>query len=168
MDQTLNPVSRTAEVPVSPLDAFELFTSHISLWWPLELFSIRGADAETCIFELWEGGDIFELAKNSERLRWGRVLEFVPPHHFVASWHPGRNEETAQRLQVSFKPTREGGSEIHLLHDGWEALGDGAAEIREKYDRGWDTVLAPYLKLAREESRRPAGAMPTRPPASLA
>lgn len=154
MDETTTPVSKTASVPVGPLEAFEIFTSHLSLWWPLEEFSVRGADAETCIFELWEGGELFELAKGSERLTWGRVVEFDPPRGFVITWHPGRDPKTAQRIQVKFRRISDGDTEMTLLHSGWDALGDEAGDYRSRYEAGWDVVLQPYLELAREEASK--------------
>ena len=33
--------------------------------------------------------------------------------------------------------------------DNWEAAGDGAAEMRDRYDGGWDIVLAPFVERAR-------------------
>ncbi len=27
------------------------------------------------------------------------------------------------------------------MHSGWEQLGDAAASLRERYDRGWGTVF---------------------------
>jgi len=33
------------------------------------------------------------------------------------------------------------GTTVELTHSGWEQLGDAAASLRERYDRGWGTVL---------------------------
>lgn len=153
MDESiLSPISKTAAVALPPLEAFELFTSHISLWWPLETFSVRKERAETCIFELWVGGDVFELAENSERILWGKVLEFDPPDQFLITWHPDRPEETAQTIQCTFRDSDTKGTELTLMQTGWDKLGDEGADARALYDRGWDDVLGRYLDLARSEA----------------
>jgi len=33
------------------------------------------------------------------------------------------------------------GTTVELTHSGWEQLGDAAASLRERYDRGWGTVF---------------------------
>jgi hypothetical protein len=33
------------------------------------------------------------------------------------------------------------GTAVELTHSGWEQLGDAAASLRERYDRGWGTVF---------------------------
>ena len=37
------------------------------------------------------------------------------------------------------------GTRLTLVHTGWEALGDAAAEARQGYDGGWAGVLDRYV-----------------------
>lgn len=136
----IEPVTSEVEVELPQREAFEFFTSHLSRWWPLETHSVSGKRTETAIFELGEGGEIFELAENSEKVLWGTVLEFQPPERVVFSWHPGRPPETAQEIEVRFEAT-PGGTRVSLEHRGWESFGEGAGKTRELYVGGWAYVL---------------------------
>lgn len=145
-ENRIEPVRSNVEVELSQRDAFELFTSHISRWWPLRTHSVSQDRAETVVFELTEGGEIFELAENSERIPWGTVSTFDPPERVVFTWHPGREAETAQEVEVRFVST-ESGTRVELEHRGWEALGEKALEIRSQYGSGWAHVLGEcYVK----------------------
>ena len=60
------------------------------------------------------------------------------------SWHPGRGEETAQEVEVTFAP-EGGGTRVDIRHYGWEKLGDRLEEVVASYDEGWDKVVASYV-----------------------
>jgi uncharacterized protein YndB with AHSA1/START domain len=130
--------SITVTAPVE--DAFRVYTEGIATWWPLESHSVSEDRAETAVFEARAGGRIFERDVDGVEHVWGTVLEWDPPHRFVHTWHPGRAEDTAQRVEMRFVP--EGDStRIELEHRGWEALGADAHKTFENYDGGWDYVL---------------------------
>jgi uncharacterized protein YndB with AHSA1/START domain len=81
---------------------------------------------------------------------WGSLLEWNPPHAFAMTWHPGQPSEQATRVVVQFAAAAAGGTEVRLLHSGWEARGDRAIDARNSYDGGWQVVLAKYTERARE------------------
>ena len=139
-EQLIEPVRAEVEVGLSRQEAFEFFTAHLSRWWPLETHSVAGERTETAVFELAQGGEIFELAENSEKHLWGTVKVFEPPHRVVFSWHPGRDPQSAQEIEVTFDETPTG-ARVRLEHRGWEALGADAAKIRDRYVPGWAHVL---------------------------
>jgi uncharacterized protein YndB with AHSA1/START domain len=139
-EERIQPVRCSVEVELSQREAFEFFTSHISRWWPLATNSVARENAETAVFELGVGGEIFELAKNSERIIWGTVLEFVPPERLVFSWHPGCDAATAQDVEVRFHDLGSR-TRVDLEHRGWERLGERAEEVRSSYAPGWEHVL---------------------------
>ena len=56
------------------------------------------------------------------------------------TWHPGREADTAQEVEVVFKETPEG-TVVELEHRGWAALGEQAKEMRKGYSGGWEHVL---------------------------
>jgi hypothetical protein len=37
------------------------------------------------------------------------------------------------------------GTQVELIHTGWESLGELAQARRDGYDTGWDLVLARYI-----------------------
>lgn len=144
---TLAPVEKSVEVALSIEAAFKLFTEGIGSWWPLdERFSISGPDGvKSCTLEGRVGGRIFETDKDGGEHMWGTVQAFEPPTFLAASWHPGRASEFATYYEVRFTAT-ENGTRVDLIHTGWEAVGEGAAESRAGYDNGWNTVLGEFVK----------------------
>lgn len=136
----LEPVRKTVTVKKTPAEAFEIFTAKLASWWPLSQFSIYQAEAVTCAFEPRSGGDVYETSRSGERSVWGRILAWEPPDRFVMTWHPGRDADTAQEVEVRFAAVA-GGTRVELTHRGWEKLGAEAAPTRESYDSGWETVF---------------------------
>lgn len=142
-----DPVSKETVVPLSPSEAFSLFTAGIAAWWPLETHSVGGEDALGVVFEQHAGGRIYELGEDGEETLWGRVKVFDPPRGVLFSWHPGRQPGTAQTVEVRFERAR-GGTLVRLEHWGWERLGDDAFETRAHYLSGWDLVLDGFARVS--------------------
>jgi hypothetical protein len=142
------PVCKTVTVRLRPLEAFALFTEELSKWWPLATHSCNGPRARRVVIEPRVGGAVTEHADGGATASWGRVLAWVPPAHFAMSWHPGSPEDHATRVDVRFSDTGEGLCRVDLAHSGWEARADGLA-ARERYESGWDPVLASYAAAAR-------------------
>ena len=140
----IEPVRKQLKVNLPQEAAFRLFTEGIGRWWPLATHSVGEDQAETCFFEGWEGGRIVEVLKDGSQAEWGRVLAWDPFHKVAFTWYPGRKPDTAQEVTVTFTeiPT---GTEVELVHTGWETLGEKAQANRAGYDSGWDYVLAKYI-----------------------
>lgn len=140
----IEPVRKQLKVKLPVEAAFRLFTEGIGRWWPLATHSVGEDQAETCFFEGWEGGRIVEVLKDGSQSEWGRVMTWEPHHKVVFQWYPGREPDTAQVVTVTFReiPT---GTEMELVHTGWETLGGKAQSGRDGYDTGWDYVLAKYI-----------------------
>ena len=136
----VTPIRRDTVVPRSPEEAFRVFTEGISTWWPLGRFSIYQDQAVSCGIEPRQGGMVWERSAGGERATWGTVIVWEPPHRLVVTWHPGREPETAQELEVRFRAV-PGGTKVELEHRGWERLGAEAAEARQGYDGGWSVVF---------------------------
>jgi uncharacterized protein YndB with AHSA1/START domain len=137
---TLEPVRKTITVE-RPLDeAFEIFTTRLSRWWPLGSHSISGERAVGCTMEPEPGGRLYETRDDGAELLWGTMLTWDPPHRVVFTWHPGRDAGSAQQVEVRF--TEAGTStRVDLEHTGWEKLGDQAEETRNGYVSGWEMVF---------------------------
>jgi len=56
------------------------------------------------------------------------------------TWHPGREPDTAQDVEVRFIPLGQG-TRLELTHTGWERLGEDAKKARRSYPLGWTYVL---------------------------
>jgi len=137
--------SVTVSVPVER--AFEVFTAEIATWWPLGTHAVDTERSETVVMEGRVGGRLFERAPSGEEHIWGTIAAWEPPSRIVYSWHPGRGEETAQEVEVTFTP--EGpATRVEIRHTGWEKLGDDMEQTVASYDEGWDTVIGRYVEAA--------------------
>jgi uncharacterized protein YndB with AHSA1/START domain len=140
--------SVTVSVPIER--AFEVFTAEIAAWWPLQTHAVDTEHAETVVMEGRVGGRLYERTGSGEVHVWGTVAAWEPPHRIVYSWHPGRGEETAQEVEITF--TAEGvGTRVDVRHYGWEVLGGRMDETIAGYDEGWETVLGRYVDSANAE-----------------
>ncbi len=147
----LTPVTKTAIVPLQQAEAFELFAD-LESWWPGETHSIAAGDdgsarPDRIVFEQREGGEVYEL-KNGERAHWAKVLVFDPPNRLVLEWQVNPDAAAATEVEVRFTTSGEG-TQVELVHRGWERLGPAAEESRTSYDTGWDSVFGRYLARAR-------------------
>lgn len=145
-------IRKSVMVRCPPERAFRVFTEGIGTWWPFARgHSIFGEAAETAVVEGRLGGRVYERARNGEEAAWGTVTAWDPPRRFAMTWHPGRGEETAQELEVSFAADSEG-TRVELVHTGWDRLGAEMDEVMASYEGGWDTVLANYVVAAGKET----------------
>jgi uncharacterized protein YndB with AHSA1/START domain len=136
------PIRFRVTVPLSPADAFLLFTERMTEWWPLPTHSLGRTRASRVDFEPWEGGRIVEHTVDGEEHVWGEVLIAEPPHRIVFTWHPGLDADT--EVEVTFRAVvipLGMTTEVTLEHRKWENLGAMAAEARSGYANGWPYVF---------------------------
>jgi hypothetical protein len=143
-ESLFEPVRKSIEVACGPAAAFRLFTEEIDSWWPLATHSVAGETSVACFFEGREGGRIYETSEDGTTHLWGTVTIWEPSARVVFSWHPGREADTAQEVELRFIGIASG-TRVELEHRGWEVLGDRAEETREGYENGWVPVLESFL-----------------------
>jgi uncharacterized protein YndB with AHSA1/START domain len=144
--QTSEVVIEKSVTVAAPVEhAFRVFTDEIHTWWPLQTHAVDTNRSQTVVMEGREGGRLFERTGGGEEHVWGTVLAWDPPNRVGYSWHPGRGQETAQEVEVSFTPAA-GGTRVDVRHWGWEKLGDRLAETVTDYNEGWELVLARYAQ----------------------
>jgi uncharacterized protein YndB with AHSA1/START domain len=64
------------------------------------------------------------------------VLAYDPPHRLAFSWIVELPVGLEQMVEIRFT-TENRGTRVELMHSGWEQLGDAAASLHERYNRGW-------------------------------
>ena len=133
------PIVKAVTVRCAPARTFALFAEDFACWWPLSRVH-TGPDPVDCTIEPRVGGRVFERASDGRETPWGTVLAYQPPHRIAFSWVVQLSAEQAQLVDIRFTPEADG-TRVELTHSGWEKLGDGAASLRERYDRGWGTVF---------------------------
>jgi uncharacterized protein YndB with AHSA1/START domain len=140
-------IRKSVTVKCSPDEAVRLYTEGVAIWWPHSTHSVEKDDVETVVFEAREGGRFYERTKNGDEHLWGVVLVWDPPARIVHTWHPGRGEDTAQEVELTFTPEGDG-TRLELVHTGWERLGDRMETTMASYQTGWDRVLGRYVEAA--------------------
>jgi hypothetical protein len=157
MTNGFEPIRRSVTVRLDPAAAFELFTSGLGSWWPLEThsraaseFEGEGVKVERVEFEARAGGNVLEHLSNGEVLPWAEIIVWEPPSRFVLAWRPHPRPQPPTEVEVRFDPDARG-TRVELEHRGWERLGAEVTAGREGYAAGW----ARALELFREAADRP-------------
>jgi uncharacterized protein YndB with AHSA1/START domain len=139
-DPAIPPVRRAVSVSWDPATAYHRFTAQFATWWPRATHSIGGKKVKQIIFETKVGGRIIEELVDGRRYQWGTVTKVEPPHRVGFTWHPSREKEVAQDVEVSFHPEGSG-TRVELVSTGWERLGARGERERKGYSIGWGSVL---------------------------
>jgi uncharacterized protein YndB with AHSA1/START domain len=142
-----DPINKTLTVPLNAADAFALFTDQIDTWWPKTSHSVKGAKS-SLTFPTHKDGEIIETGDDGEIAIWGKLIAYDPGKYLAFSWHPGRSEQEATIVTVTFTETAEG-TLCELIHGGFDILGDTADAVSTSYLRGWDMVLGCYAGAAK-------------------
>ena len=144
---SLPPVVKSVTVKCNPEKAFRYFTDDFHKWWPGASHSVvafasgQKEKPISCELEARQGGKIQEKAPNGDVYDWGTIVEWEPPVRLVFTWHPGREADSSQLVEITFSPVAEG-TRVQLSHSGWEKLGAEAEEAWKGYNNGWDTVFS--------------------------
>jgi uncharacterized protein YndB with AHSA1/START domain len=138
------PIVLSIDLPVAPEEAYEAFAPQFACWWPASTYSLSRDVATACRLSPVPGGAIEERGPDGVWRRWGTVESVTPGRRLRFSWHPGREPDSAQWVEVLFAPARSGSS-VTLTHGGWEALGEIAPILRREYVAGWREVLNDFF-----------------------
>ena len=137
------PIVKNVTVRCPPERAFALFAGDFERWWPVSQVH-TGPNPMDCAIEPRVGGRVFERAADGCETAGGTVLAYEPPHRLAFSWIVELPAGLEQLVEIRFT-AEEHGTRVELTHSGWEQLGDAAANLRERYDRGWGSVFARYF-----------------------
>jgi uncharacterized protein YndB with AHSA1/START domain len=143
---SIEPVVKALTVLCTPEEAFRYFTTDFGMWWPAATHSVVAHASKftdkptTVILEPHVSGRIFERTRTGEEHAWGSVLVWQPPTRVAFSFHPGRDHQEAQTVEVTFSAAAEG-TRVVLTHSGWEKLSANAQQARDSYNQGWEGVF---------------------------
>ena len=132
-------IRKTRSVPLAPDAAFELFTTRMGSWWPLDSHALS-PDASDVRWDDHVGGRVVELDADGNEYPWAEITVWDPPRRLALAWHLDRDRSTATTVDVRFEPAGDGCT-VCLEHGGWENMGDTGAEARAGYTEGWEPVL---------------------------
>lgn len=146
-----DPIRKSLNVPLQPIEAFDLFTKGINRWWPMDSHSLSAgeddADRARVHVEPRVGGQVIETRADGSTAPWARVTEWRPGAHLQLHWHVGRAEDEATVLDVRFA-AHDGGTRVDLTHGGFDVLGPQAKTVCAGYTSGWDHVLGTCFRAA--------------------
>lgn len=145
MPETIEPILKTLTLSVGPDEAFDRFTRQIDQWWPTETHSVTNDARSGVTLEPGVGGRLFETGPDGGEHTWGRVTVWDQGQRVAFTWHPGQPPKLGTHVEVSFRATAQG-TELILIHTGWDVRGDTAGEVRAGYVTGWDMVLHSYVE----------------------
>jgi uncharacterized protein YndB with AHSA1/START domain len=136
-------VRKTVTVDCVVEEAFRVFTTDATSWWPVDSHSIHGSNVREIVFEGREGGEVYELTTDGEKGHWATIVAWEPPSRLVLAWNIMEREALPTEVEVRFIP--EGaGARVELEHRGWEQVAKDPSSRRNDYDAGWGKVLADY------------------------
>lgn len=141
----LSPVVKTVDVRRSARDAFRIFTSEISSWWPMETHTraktAAGEQTLAITIEPRVGGRIYEKLNTGAELEWGEVTAFEPDALFAMTWRLGRPGDQYTDVSVRFEPLSDVSCRVTLTHENWMRMGEEGEALRNGYNNGWETVF---------------------------
>jgi uncharacterized protein YndB with AHSA1/START domain len=128
--------------------AFAVFTEGFGSFKPAE-HNMLGVDIAETVFELREGGHVYDRGVDGSECRWARVLAYEPPNRVVISWDisPRWQIETdlekTSEVDVRFIAETPGRTRVELEHRNLDRHGDGWEAVREGVDgdAGWPLYL---------------------------
>jgi uncharacterized protein YndB with AHSA1/START domain len=156
--KTANDTVRTSIVVDAPQQvAFDVFTKDMASWWPPDHHILEG-ELDRMVFELRDGGRIYDVGVDGSECQWARVLAFEAPERVVISWdiNPQWKLETdlEKTSEVEFRFVAEGldRTRVELEHRhlerhgaGWEAMRDAVGS-----DDGWNRGLRGFASRSAE------------------
>jgi uncharacterized protein YndB with AHSA1/START domain len=145
---------RTSIVVEAPIDrAFSVFTEGFGSFKPPE-HNMLGVEIAETVFELHEGGHVYDRGVDGSECHWARVLAYEPPNRVVISWDisPEWQIETdlekTSEVEVQFVSEAPERTRVELEHrnldrhgDGWEQERDGVAG-----EGGWPLYLQRFAE----------------------
>jgi uncharacterized protein YndB with AHSA1/START domain len=135
-------VKKSVRVARSQADTFRLYTESYGKWWPIKTHSLGGEKTINAVMEPFKGGRLYEEWSDGSTHAYGEVLVWEPPHRVVHSWHVNHPPYEASEVELRFVALSPRETRVELEHRNWETMsGDKAAEVRENYNNGWNSVF---------------------------
>jgi uncharacterized protein YndB with AHSA1/START domain len=158
MTQTIAiaPVRKSIRVNASPALAFDVFTSGLGRWWPLD-HGIGKTPRKTVIMETRLGGRWYELAEDGTQTNVGKIIVWEPPKRFVMTWDINSqwkpDTTVSSEVEVRFVPDGPYATRVELEHRKFEQLGaEGGESMRKSVDGGWPGLLEKFKAAAEAAS----------------
>jgi uncharacterized protein YndB with AHSA1/START domain len=123
-----NALRITFDVACPPERAFELWTSHTSMWWPTS-HTVSARPGVEVVIEPGIGGRIYERTPEGEEHHWGQVTGWDPPSRISYLWHLRQDRADATEVEITFAGSERTGTRMSIEHPAARAdrVGDRCA-----------------------------------------
>jgi uncharacterized protein YndB with AHSA1/START domain len=134
--------------------AFSVFPQGFGSFKPPE-HNMLGVDIAETVFELREGGSVYDRGVDGSECHWARVLAYDPPTRIVISWgiSPQWQIETdhakTSEVDVRFIAETPDRTRVELEHRNLDRHGDGWESVREgvEPEQGWPLYLHRFAEV---------------------
>lgn len=149
---TIAPVRKSIRVNASQDHAFEVFTSGLGRWWPLE-HGIGKTPRQAVIMETRLGGRWYELAEDGTQTTVGKIIAWEPPQRFVMTWDINSqwqpDSTVSSEVEVNFIAEGANATRVELEHRKFEQMGAEPGEkMRKDVNGGWPGLLEIFKREA--------------------
>ncbi|HXW26068.1 MAG TPA: SRPBCC family protein [Xanthobacteraceae bacterium] len=143
---------KSIRVNASAAHAFDVFTSGLGRWWPLE-HGIGKTPRKGAVMETRLGGRWYELADDGTQTNIGKIIVWEPPLRFVMTWDINSqwkpDTTVSSEVEVKFIPDGANATRVELEHRKFERMGAEAGEsMRKDVDGGWPALLELFKNAA--------------------
>ena len=149
---TIAPVRKTIRVKANQAHAFEVFTSGLGRWWPLD-HGIGKMPRKAAVMETRLGGRWYELAEDGTETPVGKIIAWEPPQRFVMTWDINSqwqpDNTVSSEVEVNFIAEGANATRVELEHRKFEQMGTEPGEkMRKDVDGGWPGLLERFRSAA--------------------
>ena len=149
---TIAPVRKSIRVNASQAHAFDVFTSRLGRWWPLD-HGIGKTPRKAAVMETRVGGHWYELAEDGTRTNVGEIIVWEPPKRFIMTWDINSRWQpdttVSSEVEVRFIADGTNATRVELEHRKFEQMGAEPGEsMRKDVDRGWPGLLETFKQRA--------------------
>jgi len=157
------PVRQSTVVRAPIAHTFEVFTSSLDAWWPLDPFSYGGAARITSVtLDPQPGGAVTEHWHDGTEHVWGTLLRWDPPTGFAMTWNiTGHPTE----VELTFTAHRPDLTEVELEHRGWDKLSNEELKaacalpggyLGGAFREGWARILSCFVSAVQRADPAPS------------
>ena len=130
-------IIKSVALPLPVPQAFTLFTTQISAWWPAER---RHTDDSESTLHLEATGRFFERARDGREVDLGRVVEWQAPERIVLDFYIATGPARPTQVEVTFTPETDG-TRVTVTHTPKPESEALWGERAPRYQRSWEIVL---------------------------
>jgi len=130
-------IEKSVLLRCSPEEAFQLFTTRVSEWWPHTHRMVKDPSSEMF---LEETGRFWVRDSDGREVDLGRVLKWDPPHRLAMDFYVGTNAAQPTAVEVTFTPEAEG-TRVAVHHRAKPESEDLWSQRAPVFERSWQAVL---------------------------